>query len=220
MTIPLLDIVSPELARTLLAGARRRRFARKEVVFHEGDVGDTVHIVERGHFVIRAFSPHGQAVTLAIVGPGEIFGELALLRVDGRRLATVAALEPSETICLAGAEFRTMRQENPAVADYLLALLAEKLGRYTGRLLEALYVPADRRVLLRLLELGEVYGSEGRIPVTQADLADLAGTSRATVNRVLNEEKRDRTVELTRGGIRVLDEPRLRERIVTPASAG
>lgn len=92
-----LEGVPEEDRRRLLAATRRRRFARREVLFHEGDPGDTVH---RGRVAVRITTPSGDVATLRVRGPGEVIGELALLDSASRWLATVVALERSETLAL------------------------------------------------------------------------------------------------------------------------
>ena len=73
------DVVSDEQARAFLALARRRRFKRGEVVFHEGDPGDTLRLVDRGHLAVRVTTPLGDTATLRVLGPGDYFGELAVV---------------------------------------------------------------------------------------------------------------------------------------------
>jgi CRP-like cAMP-binding protein len=152
-------------------------------------------------------------VALASRGPGDTFGELALLTGE-ERTATVTALEPGETLVIRSSELRRLAQLHPALDEVLVRLLAEQVRRLSELLVEAYTVDADERVVRRLLELVRVYG--GRPPVTvplkQEDLAALAGTSRATVNRVLRRAERDGLVELHRGRTLVLDPAALRRR--------
>ena len=105
-------------------------------------------------------------------------------------------------------EFRRLRREHPGVDQLLIEFLANEVRMLNERLLEALYVPADRRVLRRLVELAALYGSgagEVVIPLTQEELAGLAGTSRATVNQVLRGLEGKGAVELQRGKTIVTD---------------
>src|ERR671922_1063228 len=99
MEWPLLDGVPEEPRRRVLAAARLRRFARGEVIFHEGDPGDTLHLIARGRVAVRVTTPLGDTATLAVLGPGDFFGELALLS-ESPRTATVTALEKTETMAL------------------------------------------------------------------------------------------------------------------------
>jgi CRP/FNR family cyclic AMP-dependent transcriptional regulator len=196
--------------RRLVSVARRRRFGRNEVVFHRDDPADTLHLVVRGRFASRVTTQLGDTVTVAVQGPGDAFGELALVEDGAARSTSVVALEPGETLAVARADFDRLRRDYPAVNDVLVRLLARRLRRQSELLVEALFVGAEARVLRRLVELARLYG--GEIPLTQEDIAGLAGTSRATVNRVLRAEAKRGTVELRRGRTVVLDAKALAKR--------
>jgi CRP/FNR family transcriptional regulator, cyclic AMP receptor protein len=197
--------VPDEEMRRLLAVARRRRFSRGEVVFHRDDPADSLHLVQKGRFAVKVMTPLGDTATVAVRGPGDSFGEMALVATDARRAATVSALEEAETHAVYQADFHRLRKEHPQVDQVLIGFLAAEVRRQNELLLEALYVPVERRVLRRLVELVTIYESrDGEIPLTQEQLAELAGTSRATVNKVLREEQRRGTVDLRRGKTLVL----------------
>ncbi len=203
-----LEGVPQEEVRRLLSVARRRTFARNEVVFHQGDPSAALHLISSGRFAVRITTPLGDTTMLAILGPGEAFGELALVGEDPERSATVAALERAETRSISRSDLDHLRREHPGVNELFLRLLAARIRRMNDLLVEALYVPADARVLRRLRELAELYAGDGRssvIPLTQEEIAELAGTSRATVNRVLRAEQRRGSLELRRGKTVVLD---------------
>jgi CRP/FNR family cyclic AMP-dependent transcriptional regulator len=193
-----------------LAGAHRRRFARREVLFHEGDPAASVHLVAKGRVAVRVSTPLGDAATLDLFLPGDVVGEMALLSPSGVRSATAVALEPTETLVIDQRAFAELRQEHPAVSEVLIQLLGARLRRLNQRLLEALYVPADVRVMRRLLDLAETYGE--LVPLTQDDLAGLAGATRATVNRVLRCEEKQGALELGRGRVRIVDEKAIARR--------
>ncbi|MEA2126242.1 MAG: family transcriptional regulator, cyclic receptor protein [Solirubrobacteraceae bacterium] len=210
----LLDSVPEEDVRRLLVIARRRTFGRGEVVFHEDDPADTLHLISKGRFAVRIQTRLGDTAILSVLGSGQCFGEIAL--IDGehaRRSATIAALEPAETQSVHRVDFERLCREHPGVREVLVAILAAQVRRLSAHLLDALYVPADRRVLKRLAEIAALYARDGvpetEVPLTQEDLADLAGTSRATVNRVLRAEQERGTVRLRRGRTVVLDRERL-----------
>ena len=205
--------VPEEEMRRVLSIARRRRFSRREVVFHREDPADSLHLISKGRFAIRIMTPLGETVTIGLRGPGDSFGEMALVEDGLKRSATVEALEEAETFAVYVADFRRLRQEHPSVNRVLIGFLAGEVRRQNELLLEALYVPVERRVLRRLVELEALYaGRDSVIPLTQEQLAELAGTSRATVNRVLREEQQRGTVELRRGKTRVLDAAELARR--------
>jgi CRP/FNR family cyclic AMP-dependent transcriptional regulator len=190
-----------------LAG-RRRTFSRGEVVFHEGDPGDSLHRVTRGRFAARVTTPVGDVATFGVHAPGEVFGLLAVLHPEARRTATVAALEPAETFVLPASSFARIRAAHPEVAIAVEQLLVEMLLTSSLRLVEALYTPVHLRVRARLRDLARIYGGNGSeavtIPLSQEDLAGLVGTTRETVNRVLQDEQERGTVSLARRRITIL----------------
>jgi CRP-like cAMP-binding protein len=201
----LLQPLGAEDRRLVLSAARRRRFARREVLWHEGDPGDTLHLIDSGRVAIRVGTPMGDTATLTVLGPGEVLGELALVGAEaGIRSASAVALEKSETLAIHRDAFEELRREHPTVERFLVEVMAANIRRLSSHLLDALYVPAEKRVARRLLDLVAVYeGAE--IALTQEDVATLAGTSRATVNRVVGELEAAGIVELKRGRITILD---------------
>lgn len=209
----LADVPAEDVRRTLQS-ARRRRFSRNEVVFHRDDPGDSLHLISKGRFAVNVITPLGETATIAVRGPGDSFGEMALLS-DERRAATVAALEQAETFALYRDDFHRLRRQHPSVDAVLFAFLAGEIRTQNERLLEALYMPVERRVRRRLLELARLYpAQDGQtlIPLTQELIAGLAGTSRATVNKVLREEERRDVVALRRGSTLLLDREALARR--------
>jgi CRP-like cAMP-binding protein len=198
------DVPDSELR---LAG-RRRTFSRREVVFHEGDPGDSVHRVTRGRFVARVTTSRGDVATFAVHSPGEVFGLLAVLHPEARRTATVAALEPAETFVLPASAFARIKAAHPGVATAVEQLLVEMLMTSSSRLVEALYTPVHLRVRACLRDLAHIYGGGEAgpiaIPLNQEDLAGLAGTTRETVNRVLRAEQQRGAVALARRRITIL----------------
>lgn len=205
----LLEGVPDEAVQRLIQLARRRSFRRREVVFHRGDPADSLHLVSKGRFAVRVTTPLGDQAMIGVRGPGESFGEMALVGEKAGRSATVEALEEAETLCVYEKEFGRLRSEHPAVNEFLISLLAAELRIMNQRLLEALYLPVERRLLRRLSELSQLYqgGAHGvvDIPLTQEELAELAGTSRATVNAVLGDAQARGLVELRRGKVRIVD---------------
>ncbi len=212
----LLDGLSDEERRAVLSTARRRKFAKGEVICHEGDPGDSVHIIDRGHVVMRVTTPLGDTATLLVSGPGEFFGELALLSGDATRNSTVVALDAVETLALHRDRIDEVRQAHPQVERFLVTALAAEVRRLSARLLEALYVPVEKRVFRRLLDLTELFqdgdGREVVIPVIQDDLASMAGTTRPTANKIVKAAEEAGVVRVSRGRIEVLDTDALRRR--------
>jgi CRP/FNR family cyclic AMP-dependent transcriptional regulator len=216
MQFRLLAGVPEAEANRLLAVARRRRFARGEVVFHRDDPADCLHLIARGRFAVRVMTPLGDTATIAVRGPGDNFGETALLAANALRTATVSALESAETFALHESDVERLRNEFPAVDRILFAFLAAELRRLNDLFLEALFLPVDRRLRRRLLELARLYGDdqaeEIEIPLTQAELASMAGTSRATANQILRAEEQAGTIKLGRGHLLIRDRAALARR--------
>jgi CRP/FNR family transcriptional regulator, cyclic AMP receptor protein len=214
---PLLADVPPEDVRQLLLIARRRTFSRNEVVVHRGDPADSLHLIVSGRFGVRITTPLGDTALIAVRGRGDAFGELALVSPEAKRIATVSALEPGETRSVYRDDFVRLQHKYPGVNAVLVHLLAQEVRRLSERLTEAYYVDADTRVRRRLVELARSYeGAEpATVPLTQEALAEMAGTSRATVNRVLREEQKRGSLELARGRtvVRNLEELARRARL-------
>ena len=211
----LLADVPAEALRAVLTIARRRTFDRNEIVFHRGDPADSLHLIAKGHFAVRIATPLGDTATLSVRGPGDAFGELALLGEESARSATVCTLEAGETYSIYRRDFIQLRREHARVNEVLSGILADRVRRLSEQMIEAYYVPAERRVLRRVHEMAELYGGRDEqivVPLTQEDIAGLAGTSRATVNRVLREEEKRGTIRLQRGKTTVLEPEALARR--------
>ncbi|MBW3588365.1 MAG: Crp/Fnr family transcriptional regulator [Actinobacteria bacterium] len=203
------DIPEPEV-KELLASAERRKFRRDEVIFHEGDPAGSVHLIDAGRVAIRSTTPVGDVATVHVFGSKDYFGEMALLSEGGVRSASAIALEPTQTIAISRTDFDRLRSKYPQVTDVLVRLLADRVRALTTNLMEALYVPADLRVLRRVVDLTQEYrtdqdGIDVVIPMKQEVIAGLAGTSRATVNRILREEEKRGSLKLDRGRVTIRD---------------
>ena len=207
--------VPADHVRELLSIARRRRFKREEVVFHHGDPADSLQLIVKGHFASKLVTPLGQSAMIAVHGPGDAFGELALLATGSRRSATVSALEDAETFSVVRDEFFRLSARHPGVKDCLLAVLAEQIRRANERIMVAHYCDADERVRWALLKLARAYGGEDiAIPLAQEQLAEYAGTARGALDPVLQEEAARGAITLERGRVRVVALGELLERRV------
>jgi len=199
-----LAVLDEQTRRDVRRSARRRRYERHERLFHEGDPSDGMHLVDLGWIAIRSSTPAGDVATLAIIGPGEPVGEQSLIATGATRSATAFALTAVESLYLGRDAFDDLRARHPSVDRFLATLLEDRLRRVSERLTEALYVPAPERVLRRLLDAAESLGDRP-VPLTQLDLASLAGTTRPTVNRILRSAEHAGAIVLHRGDIEVVD---------------
>lgn len=207
MHTDLLGGLSDDERRMVTAKMTRRVYRKGETLFFEGDRGDCLHIIQKGRVAIRTSTPHGDVVTLTVMGPGECFGEQALLSPASRRTASVVALEAVETRMLDGRDFEDLRRRNPAIERFLVEVLAAQVRRLSAQVLDALYVPAEKRLIRRLDDLMRLYAAAAgdTIPIRQEDLATMAGTTRPTANRVLKALEDEGIVRLGRGRTIILD---------------
>jgi len=208
MDAGLFGALPPTEHQAVRASMVRRGYRKGETLFHEGDPGDQLFVLEKGHVAIRVTTLLGDVVTLTLLGPGDSFGEQALLDGGSRRTATAIALEPVEARTLSQQRFEELRRRHPAVDRLLVDVLAAQVRRLSASLLEALYLPVDRRVLRRLADLAAMYDHGPRpvvVPLRQDDLASMVGTTRPTTNRVLQQLVDDGLVTLGRGRIEIED---------------
>lgn len=185
----------------------RRRYAKDEAIFHEGEIGDTFHVIQKGRVLIEVSTARGDVAALAVRGPGEVLGELAIVG-SGRRTAKVTALEATETLALTQATLDEMRMADPSVNTRLLEILAEKLQETMDQLMEVLFIPVEARVLRVVLRLAEAFDSGTHpiiIRVRQEDIAAMAGTRRQTANRPLKAAEAQGAIRVGRGRVEVLD---------------
>ena len=176
--------------RDIVGHLTRRRYRRGEVIFHEGDPGDALHVITSGAVKIVLQSTDGDEAIIATVREGDFFGELALL--DGEpRSATAVAIEATETATLPRDVFRGLLDAHPDLRDALLTGLAGELRRLTGHAEELHFLDLAGRLAARLVRLaGDAAPSDdGSValdwPYTQTDLAGMIGGTRQSVNRLL-----------------------------------
>jgi CRP/FNR family cyclic AMP-dependent transcriptional regulator len=209
--------VEPAGLRILAGAMMRRRFRRNEVIFHQGDPGDSLHVVATGAVKIVLPSPEGEEAIIATLRPGDFFGELALL--DGAsRSATATAVEPVETLSLARAPFERLLDEDRGLRMALLSGLAAELRRLTGQVEELHFLDLAGRLAMRLVRLSRDRdpnaNSEVRLdwPFTQSDLAAMIGGTRQSVNKLLSRLVEDGLVVIERDTLVIHNLEALEER--------
>lgn len=213
---PLFQGIEPDELTRIAEAMGRRRYRRGEVIFHEGDPGDSLHVVVGGRVKITRQSVEGEEAIVATLGPGESFGELVLL--DGAsRSATATAMEPTETVTLSRAAFEALVDGGSPFRWSLLGGVAHRIRRLTDQLAEVHFLDLAGRLALTLTRLAEetAPGVPGDVrlarPLTQSDLAAMVGGTRQRVNLILGEFEDEGLISLD-GGIVVLDVAGLRNR--------
>jgi CRP/FNR family transcriptional regulator, cyclic AMP receptor protein len=191
-----------------------RSFPGDTRVFHEGDPGDACYIVSRGSCRVTRQHSDGRVITLATLGPGSIFGELAMF--DGeRRSASVEAAENTELLALPAQDMRVLIREHPEMAEKLIVALTRRLREANERISRQSFQTVPSRVAG---VLNKLLAEEGVTPIIrdgvtirlrQSDLAQMAGTSRESVSRFLATLERAGVVEVGRGRVTVIEPERL-----------
>jgi CRP/FNR family transcriptional regulator len=199
-----------------------RSFPAGTRVFHEGDSSDACYIVSDGSFRVTREHSDGRAITLATLGPGEIFGELAMLDGDTRS-ASAESITDGTLLALPANDVRSLLGRNPEIALKLVAGLVRRLRAANMRLSRQSFQTVPSRVagiLAQLSREGQDGSTEGdgemqevTIRMNQTDLAQLAGTSRESVSRFLAELERAGVVRSGRGRVTVLQPNKLRNYI-------
>ncbi|HEV2980034.1 MAG TPA: Crp/Fnr family transcriptional regulator [Solirubrobacteraceae bacterium] len=193
-----------------------RSFGPGEVVFREGDASDTCYIVRDGR--ARAIRSHrdGRTITLARFGPGDIFGELALFE-DERRSATVEAIEATTVVAVLGPDMRRLLGEHAEMSARLVIALGRRLRETNERLSRQSFQTVQSRVAVVLSQLVDQEQAEGGdagnvlVTATQADLAQLAGSSRESASRFLAVLERAGVISQGRGRLVVHDPQALKQ---------
>jgi CRP/FNR family transcriptional regulator, cyclic AMP receptor protein len=208
--VPVFAMLTREDLERIATVAVPRSFQAGEVVFREGDSSDTCYVVRDGQ--ARAVRDHagGRTITLAQFGPGDIFGELAMFE-DERRSATVETIEKTNVVALLGADMRRLMIEHPEISQRLVIALGRRLREMNERLARQSFQTVQSRVAVVLRELveqargGEPRGKDVLITTTQADLAQLAGSSRESASRFLAVLERAGVISQGRGRLTVHD---------------
>jgi CRP/FNR family cyclic AMP-dependent transcriptional regulator len=212
--VPLFNALSHEDLEEISRVAVPRSYPKGVRVFHEGDRSDACYIVRNGDLRVTREHPDGRAIALATLGPGDIFGELAML--DGEaRSASVEALSECQLLALPAADVRRLLRGSSEITVKLVVALTRRLREANERIARQSFQTVPSRVAGVLSQLiAEEAPLEGRdgvtIRMTQADLAQLAGTSRESVSRFLATLERAGVVHVGRGRVTVLEPRRLR----------
>ena len=212
--VPIFANLNGEQLRTLPEKLHPRRYQRGEVIFHEDDPADRMHIIVEGRVKISIASEDGRERDIALFQPGDCFGEMALL--DGsNRSATATAMDATETIVLFRQDFLDFLGENPEVASDVNSLLIQRLRNVNEMLGDMVFLDVPTRVAKQLLALAETYSGEAKsgdaivVPMGQDELARLVGASRETVSRALNSYRRMGMLDTSHRRITITDLARL-----------
>ena len=194
-TVPIFSKLKPEDLEPLAGKLRRRNYRKGEVILHQEDPADRMHIIVEGSIRISITSDDGREKDLALLQRGECFGEMALL--DGStRSATATAVVPAQTLALYREDFMDFLEEHPEVVAQTTSLLTSRLRRVNQMLGDLAFLGVPTPKAKQLLELADAYtdenGQDGpiEVPMGQDQLARLVGASRETISRALYSYRR------------------------------
>jgi CRP/FNR family cyclic AMP-dependent transcriptional regulator len=213
-SLVLRDLPPAELER-LVPYFKLRTYRRGYPLFHQGDPGETFHVICEGRVKVLLPGEAGSDAIVAILGPGQEFGEMALL--DGEpRSATIVALEDVKTLTLSRPDFLALLRRNPGVVEAVLAGLARTIRRLDAHVSDLTYLDLRGRLAKKLLELGEAHGDlsgdtiELCLPLNQEELAGLISGSRPRVNNILGLFEDQGIISRRRRGLIILKPDALR----------
>jgi CRP/FNR family cyclic AMP-dependent transcriptional regulator len=214
---PLFHGIEPDELTRIALSMHRRRYRRDEVIFHEGDPGDSLHVVVEGRVKITRESAEGGEAIVVVLQAGDTFGELCLL--DGApRSATAIAMEPTETMTMSRTTFVELVEGGSPFRTQLLTGIARRIRRLTDQLAEVHFLDLAGRLALQLGRLAEEVDPNGTVDIalnrsiTQSDLASMVGGTRQRVNQIIGDFVDEGLIRQEAGRIIVRDLERLRRR--------
>ncbi|WP_411285382.1 Crp/Fnr family transcriptional regulator [Lapillicoccus sp.] len=214
---PLFSALDDEAGRALLSEMGTTRMERGDILFREGDPGDRLYVIGEGKIKLGRTSPDGRENLVAILGPGEMFGELSLFD-PGPRTMTATAVAETQLMALGNESLTGLLTGRPEVSKTLLAALAQRLRRTNEHLADLVFTDVPGRVAKALLDLAERFGrpvEEGVMvshDLTQEELAQLVGASRETVNKALADFVTRGWIKLEARAVLIMDVERLQRR--------
>lgn len=214
---PLFAALDAEGASALRETLVEKHVLKGQILFEEGEPGDRLYVILDGKVKLGHSSPDGRESLMAVLGPGEMFGELSLFD-PGKRAATATALTDASVLELSNEQLMPWLAGRPEVAAALLQALARRIRRTNEAMADLVFSDVPGRVAKALMDLGEKFGSvtpEGLLvthDMTQEEIAQLVGASRETVNKALADFTQRGWVRLESRQVVILDVERLRRR--------
>ncbi len=201
-----LSHASEGLKQMLAAQAEPVALAAGEVLFEQGAEGDSLFAIQQGRIEFSVLSAHGRKLSLDLMGPGAVFGEISLFD-PGPHTATVTALSPAQLLRVRHADVLERIHRTPDLADDLIRLAGQRM-RWMGRQLnEQVFLPLSTRLARRLMHLEGIAGKPegGAVGLSQAELAEFVGATREAVSKTLSGWRETGVIETGRGGVTIHD---------------
>ncbi|WP_420584341.1 Crp/Fnr family transcriptional regulator [Ruegeria sp.] len=206
-----LSEASDRLKAMLSAQASEISLERGEVLFEQGDEGDALYAILEGTLEVSFLAMSGRKLSLTLMRPGEVFGEIALFD-NGPRTATIAAAEPSRVLRVRRGDVMNQIRQHPDLAVDMIRLAGVRMRWMGSQLNEQVFLPMPIRLARKLLHLSGLQDDPStRITLSQSELAEFVGATREAVSKTISTWKRDNVVEASRGGLMIQDFEALRE---------
>ncbi|WP_288184812.1 Crp/Fnr family transcriptional regulator [uncultured Sporomusa sp.] len=212
--LPIFEELAPADLAAIDNVTVERRYKKNMIIFMEGEPGEGFHYVKSGKVKIVKMAQDGREHIINILGPGEVFAEVLLFN-RGPYPATSVALEDSVIGIIKNVELENVVVDNPRIALHIIRVMNKKLLHAQMKIKTLALSDTFARTAQILGRLAQQYGREVTggiridIDMTRQDLANLVGTTRETVSRVLSSMKKDKVIDLAEQQIIILDEQRL-----------
>lgn len=216
--LPLFEELNPRELMELANVAVPRSFARGEVIFQEGSQGDVMYVIREGRVLIKREHSGGRTIALTEMGPGDLFGELAIFDKEARS-ATAECVEPTRVVALTSGDVTRVLHRNPDIAVKLLQQLSRRIRVANSRIGDQYFQSTEGRIVNVVLGLAEhqndgVVAPGTYVHANQAQIAQLASTSRETVSRFLASCQRNDLLTTYRGRLQLRDPDGMRRMVV------
>ncbi len=215
---PLLQSLSDAELRAIADLATRKRVRARETVFQQSEPGNELYVLLTGHLKVVSTDPEGRDAGLSVMGPGEVFGEVALLD-GGARSATVVALDPCELLVIRREHWLRFLKSSPDTAIQLLAVLAGRLRRLTERTEDIAFLRVGERLAKRIVGLAGEYGEKTKdggtritVKLSQQEIGELVNATRESANKHIKAWEDEGLVSQESGHIVIRDLDALRHR--------
>jgi CRP/FNR family transcriptional regulator, cyclic AMP receptor protein len=216
--VPLFSDLDASSLQQLAQAMRRRTFRANEAIFHRDDPGQVLYVIKEGRVRIRLTSAEGQEVALAVFGPGDSFGEMAILD-NQPRSADAIAIDKVEVFTLQRQDFIGVIRSHPEIAVQVMKALSKRIRTANQMVEDLIFLDVYGRVAKKLVELSEEYGvmtDDGvriDLRLTQQELASMVGASRESVNKVMGYFTDKSYISTDKHRVTILRIAELRKRI-------
>lgn len=202
---PIFSVLGPELLQQLQAHASEQMIKRGQTIFSKGDAGGSLFAILEGQVKVVSYSLHGKNAVLNFLGPGDIFGEIALLD-GGARTADVSAVTNCRLMVIERRDFLPLIHSKPDIAQKIIEMLCARLRNTSRQLEEVMFLDLSGKLAKTLLRMSNPKAAPGnrKVLLTQQEIAQIIGASRESTNKQLREWEERRWIRIERGGLVLL----------------